>query len=305
MFQSVPERDHRLQSLESGAADVVELDADEVRWHVTGESFQRVSKLIEPSLYYDYVCWNTRRPPFDNPQVRRALALAVDVENMRETEFDGIFQPLTGIFGLYSWAQGTALPSIGYNPDEAKRLLDSAGWRATAPGGLRSKDGELFTIELTTPSIGNPSQARVAQRIAQYLAHVGVSVEIRAVDGTQLRAIRNGGAFDAFIGAVGTSANPVRDERRWRTGGGANDGQYSNPDVDELFDKAREAPPGQERRARLLDVQRTIHDDQPYLFLWYKPTRLAISTRLRGLTVSPLGIDRHYPGQRAWWVPLR
>ena len=78
---------------------------------------------------------------------------------------------------------------------------------------------------------------------------------------------------------------------------------YDNPRVDELFDRSRREFDRKKRKLQLQEAQALIYEDQPVLFLWNYTTTWAFSRRVRGVVLSPAGVQNFSPGPRSWWVP--
>jgi ABC-type oligopeptide transport system substrate-binding subunit len=81
-----------------------------------------------PWLSTDFVGFDLSRPPFDDQQVRRAFALAIDRETLADVYLRGYAFPATG--GLVPPGMAGHSPEIGlpYDPQAARRLLDEAGY---------------------------------------------------------------------------------------------------------------------------------------------------------------------------------
>jgi ABC-type oligopeptide transport system substrate-binding subunit len=124
--------DARLAAYEAGDLDIIWLGGD---WPI-GKRVQVQQRHIRDyvartALATAYACFNTTRPPFHDPRVRRALVLAADREKVINV-LGGAYQvPATGGFvppGIPGHAAGIGLP---YDPDSARTLLAEAGY----PGG--------------------------------------------------------------------------------------------------------------------------------------------------------------------------
>src|SRR5207237_3103400 len=118
--------------------------------------------LDYPQIYPYGIVFNTRRPPFDDVRVRRAVALALD----RREIVDGY------LYGFGSVADGPVPPDVpGYlpgrpsptDPDSARRLLA----------------GRAVAFELLSVGSG---EAPLEQMIQARLARVGVQVRIRLLE---------------------------------------------------------------------------------------------------------------------------
>ncbi len=83
-----------------------------------------------PSFSSYYVGFDVTRPPFDDPKVRRAFALAIDKEGLANVFMRGTVSPATGGFvppGLPGHSPGIGVP---YDPELARQLLADAGYKA-------------------------------------------------------------------------------------------------------------------------------------------------------------------------------
>jgi ABC-type oligopeptide transport system substrate-binding subunit/DNA-binding SARP family transcriptional activator len=83
-----------------------------------------------PGLSTQYIGFNVAQPPFEDPRVRRAFALAIDKERLASVALSGGFFPATGGFvppGMPGHSPGIGLP---YDPERARRLMAEAGYPA-------------------------------------------------------------------------------------------------------------------------------------------------------------------------------
>ncbi len=127
--------------------------------------------------------------PLDDVRVREALNLAVDRDALVDVLLGGIPEPATQPGVSYAYGFNSELPPITYDPERAKSLLAEAGY----------PDGFSFVVEGAVGS--GPNDAAVYQLVAQFLAAVGVTMEIRTFPITQLiRGVMEGDwDGDAFV----------------------------------------------------------------------------------------------------------
>jgi oligopeptide transport system substrate-binding protein len=122
---NVPRRSsENLEMYESDSVDIVSLDES-----IYPARHPHVEEYIsEPWPATFYVRFNTSRPPFDDPRVRRAFVMAVDREKLADEVLEGYLYPATGGFvppGMPGHSPGIGLP---YDPDHARQLLEQAGY---------------------------------------------------------------------------------------------------------------------------------------------------------------------------------
>lgn len=115
----------KLEMYEAGDLDFLDLPSlqvDRARQKHAGEF------MSFPTLYTEYLGFDTSQPPFDDPRVRRAFALATDHESLADIAFRGYVSPATGGFvppGIPGHSAGIGIP---YDPEEARNLLTEAGY---------------------------------------------------------------------------------------------------------------------------------------------------------------------------------
>jgi|GEM_PF-4449487 len=306
-FHVIPESAERIAALGVGRIDVADLKGREFRWTVNGESFrEHVAKVVHPTSAYVYICWNARRSesPFVERNVRRALTHAMDVKRSLNQRFGDLYEPSLGIYARGSWTFNPDVAPLDYDPEKARRLLESAGWIFEWGGaGIRSRKGEKLEFALLVPEVSTDFQS-IAYDLQDDLREVGVRMEIEIVPWEGYMDLVEAGDFDACTLSVRTSPHPGQGAERWKTGGPHNYAGYSNPLVDELYDNARRTADRTLQRQYYRRIHELIYQDQPYTFLWQNPTLLAVNSRLRGVRFSPQGITGFHPGMRGWWIPV-
>jgi len=147
---------------------------------------------------------NTTKAPFNDPQVRKALSMAVDRDQVTKIGMSGYAQPAdcTGLSGHYeSWKNPAVKDNCSWtklNVDEANKLLDEAGYAKGADGKRTLKDGKPFEFKI---SVGASSSdwLSVANVISQNLQAVGVTARVDSPDWASVVAGYEQGTFDSGI----------------------------------------------------------------------------------------------------------
>lgn len=207
-----------------------------------------------PSSDYWYLALNQSREPYDNVEVRRAVAFALDRAAITKA----------AKFGLATVNQ-TAIPedSAFYydyapyqrDPARAKQLLAAAGVTD-------------LTMDLMVTN-EYPETVTAAQVIAAQLKDVGVTVTIRTLDFAQWLDEQGKGNFDSFM--LGWLGNIDPDEfyyAQHHSQGTFNFHGYRNPAVDSLLDQARTETDQAARKRQYEQVAKRIVDDASYLYLY-------------------------------------
>ena len=146
-----------------------------------------------------YFEMNTDSPVFSDINVRKALALAIDRDGMAEV-VDGLIAPAYSM--IYDTVQNFNQDAKDYfqknlanDPEQAKALLDKAGWKDTDGDGIREKNGKKleFTWYAWTDSTTIP------EAMAEQLKAVGFKMNIEAIDWNYVYENINSDDYDAGI----------------------------------------------------------------------------------------------------------
>ena len=260
VLRVIPDDTMRGLELRTGAIDLVinDLAPDIVR---TLQREDRMQVVTAPGLDYAYVGMNLRDPLLQDVRVRRALGLAVNSAAIIEHLRRGLAVPATGIIPAMSWAHADDLQPTPYDPAEAGRLLDEAGY--PDPDGAGPAPRLRLTLKTSTAEFVR-LQAAVIQ---QDLARIGVAVDVRTHEFATLYADVLKGRFQLFtLQWVGVS-DPDMLRRVFHSSqmppAGFNRGFFSDPEVDALIERATTTADPTLRRAHYIDVQHRLFAAAP------------------------------------------
>src|SRR3954470_5768233 len=255
------------------------LQSDEVQW-TDNLPPQQVKSLkgnsdltveTAPSTDYWYIALNEARKPFDNVEVRRAIATAIDRDAItKAAKFGNATVNQTAI------PKGSAFyydyAPYSHDTAKAKQMLDAAGVKN-------------LTMDLMVTS-EYPETVSAAQVIAAELKDVGITVKIRTLDFAQWLDEEGKGSFDSFM--LGWLGNIDPDEfyyAQHHTGGTFNFQKYSNPQVDKLLDQARTETNQEARKQQYDQAAKMIVDDASYIYLYNPDVVQGWSKKLSGYEV--------------------
>lgn len=127
------------------------------------------------------LAFNTKRPPFDEVNVRRALGSALNRAQLASTQ--GVQQAgiETSLLEPFWAAPDVVQPE--FNPQQARSALASAGWRDTDGDGVLDKDGKPFEVSLWLQAEDLRSET-TGQLLRAQLADLGVSAILKMTDRT-------------------------------------------------------------------------------------------------------------------------
>lgn len=298
VFRVIPDPANRLTQLLSGGVHFTDGVSTEAAERIRREPGVELIDYWGPSFIF--LGWNLTREPFDDPEVRRALTLAID----RQTLVDNVW----GEFGRVSnspviqnvWIYNRDLEPWPYDPQRARRMLADLGWTDSDGDGKLDKDGKKLAFELATNS-DNRQRMDAAVLIQSQLAQVGVEATPRGMEFQSLITRIEQGDFEATIQGW-TMPTGLDFKFAFHTdeiGDGNNFVGYSNPEVDRLLEEFRLQPEVADGEPLLLRLQELLHQDLPYTFLWESKRAVGVSGRLREVRPGAVYFHENLP---EWWL---
>jgi len=252
------------------------------------------------SRAYGYIGWNCQHEIFKDPAVRRAMTMAIDRWNIVESLFYGYANVTASPIISSMWACDHSIEPHPYDPDAARALLETRGWKKGGDG-VRERDGLRFEFSLST-NAGNDVREKVAQMVQSDLGKIGVKVNLSFQDyntwGENLRKNKE----DAWVAGwyVATKVDPKPTFHSSSFPDGFNFCAYSNPRVDELIEKGRVESDRAKATAIWSEWQAIFHEEQPYTIV-YEPLSLnALHKRYHDVEMNALD---PYFNLKEWFIP--
>ena len=240
--------------------------------------------LHGPGTVLNYLAFNLRDPILKDVRVRRAIAFAINRQPMIEYLWRGFAQPAASVLPRQSWAYNAEVPGYDYDPQRARQILDTAGYRAV--GGVR--------FHLTMKTSTEETTRLIAAVLQQQLREVGIALDIRTFEFATFFSDVTSGAYQLYsLRWIGGNEDPDIFEYAFHSAKfpphGANRSYYSNSRIDALIDQARSELDQNARKQLYAEIQQILADELPYVNLWYLDNMLVHSKRVQGLTLNPSG----------------
>lgn len=283
VFDITPRSSLRLAKLITGECDATAFPAQtELEVIRTRDDLVLAEK---PGLNIGFWAFNTQRPPFDNPDVRHALAAAIDKNTLLEAVyFDSATRAKT-LLPAASWAFQNDADDTAYNPMLARKLLSDAG----------VKPGFSMTIwAMPVERAYNPNAHKMAELIQRYLRDVGVDATIVSYDWTTFRRHLQEGLHDSVL--IGWSADNGDPDNFYRPllscgaiPSGTNRAMWCNEDYDKLLNEALQTDNIDERSAIYQQVNRLLYERLPLVPIAHAYRYQAYRKDLENMTINPFG----------------
>src|SRR5262245_11205211 len=248
-------------------------------------------------LGYTYIGYNMRRPIFQDVRVRRALGMAINVDEIIRYALYGEGERITGPYPRQlDWYDPSVKP-LPYDPDGAARLLAEAGWKKNAAGVLE-KDGQPLAFTILTNS-GNEERQAIMVIAQNAWRRLGVKVEALSLEWAVFINQRvDKGDFDAVVLGWSMGLDPdiyqifhssQTDHFQLNFVG------YKNPRADELMVRIRREYNEARQIAMARDLHRLIAEDQPYTFLYVRRVLALMDAKIVRMVVGPDGQPQYLP----------
>jgi peptide/nickel transport system substrate-binding protein len=254
-FRPLPDTESRYASIENG-------DVDQI---FGGYHTELIRALDNPNLrvYYgpgngaEYIYFNFDKAPFDDRRMREALVRGIDLNALAATQFRSRMTRADGYFGAdspYQTAEAEAAWPT-YDPERAKQLVQEY----VAQGGSA-------TVQYKTTNA--PNRVAFAEFLQAQMAAIGITLQPQFFDLAQYssRVVQSQDfQIAGWVGGPVDAPYPAA-TNLLHTGGNANYGGYSNPQMDALLDQATASSDPAERTRLYQQVQLLANEDLAVAF---------------------------------------
>ena len=234
----------------------------------------------DPYVAIRYVRTNITRPPFDNPKVRLAFALAIDQQAICEKIQQGGETPASGFvppFGNYP-----PLGAIQFDPEKARKLLTESGYKTSSD----FPDIELLAVDSET----GRREAEALQ--AMWKEHLGISIRIVQREWTTYLQKQNELDYDiAPSGWIGDYLDPTTFLEMWLKDGGNNNTGWHSEEFERLLVSAENTADINKRLNTLRKAESILMDEVPVLPIYWYTNNYLLRPEVKNW--DPLLLDNH------------
>lgn len=229
----------------------------------------------EASVYYLTV--NLEDETMANKDLRHAIGLAINRQNIVDTLFEGVREPADNVFPPIIDKKGGSWEYAKYDPEAAKKIIDEKGLAGT-------------TIKLSYNSGGGHED--IMSCIQADLTAVGLNVEQDTKEWAAYLQGLNDGDFQ--MGRMGWIADyPTLDNfifPNFYSTADNNYSRYNNPEVDAAIDDARKIADEDERKDAYRKINQMVADDMPIIPIMFYAHQHVASDRVNELYYNAQGI---------------
>jgi ABC-type transport system substrate-binding protein len=251
---------------------------------LTASHLPGIAPSLQPGNSTGFLVFNCERRVLANVDVRRALALAIDVHEVAARSFDKNPAAFIAV-NLLPPMMGRASGVPPMDVEEAKRLLDASG----------AKPGRLTLLVPWAPRPYMPKPLPAAQAVQKQLARVGIAVELRETKTSEefFGDLVRGNYDLALAGWIADTPDPADffEALLWSKMCGlenhhSNHSRWRHAGMDAALARFREEPTEEHKR----EIHRIIRDEAPLVPLVYGQSVVVHSRRMRNVSVSATGV---------------
>lgn len=239
--------------------------------------------------------------------VRKALSLSTDrkaiVSEILSGEGKEIYSPIPpGSFGFTD-----DVKKFEFNPEEAAKTLEEAGWKK-GDDGFRKKDNQPLQFKFVTTDW--PDLIETAELLKRQWEAVGIKVDFEALalQDVQQNYIRPR-EYDALLFGqmLGIDPDPLPFWSSSQTRDpGLNLALYSNQEVDKILEKIRQESDEEKKSELYKKFQQTVSEDVPAVFL-YSPNYIYVTNKkVQGISINSMASsEKRFANVTEWFMKTK
>ncbi len=242
---------------------------------------------------------NRDKPPFDNPDLRRAMALSfdrkafIDILTEGEGDIGGVMQPPPA--GLWGMPPDMLQRLPGYDPDVQKNRTDARQIMQRLGYGSSNRLG----IKVTARDL--PYLRDTAVILIDQLKQVYIDGELETIDTTNWfpKVMRK----DYIVGITGGQGGPDPDQnlqQLYGCGGELNYSGYCSPEVDQLIDRQSSEADPEKRKQLVWEAERKLAEDGARPIIFYDRRATCWQPRVKELTLMVNSLFNGWRMEDVW-----
>ncbi|KNB69995.1 ABC transporter substrate-binding protein [Brevibacillus reuszeri] len=271
-----------IAALESGSIDIASISAKEAKEYRSNGKFE---VLEATKLGVNFIQMNLENEILQDLRVRQALNMALNKKAIIQADQQGEGESAFGPLPRKMFGYDPAVETYGYpfNVEEAKKLLEDAGWK-TGAGGIREKDGKPLSLQLLTAmnSQGIPL-------IQSMLKDIGVEIKVQNAELGSVLDLSAKGQFDLnVLGYTDLDPDILYLFMHSSQIGGLNHSHIQNPQLDALLEKSRTVVDPVQRQQIFMEIQKIAVEQAYWIPYSEEKTFLAVNKRVHGVKLDAM-----------------
>lgn len=254
---------------ENGELDIVDVGPADIERVRDPTNPLHAELSVVPQLDIQYLGFDVTQPPFDDARVRQAFVLAIDRQKITDVVWKGMRVPAQGIVppGMPGYERDE--PLLSYDPQRAQRLIAESKYAGV---------DHLPPITLSIGGRGGQLPPTIEAIVAMYRENLGIEINVEQSD-----AVLAGRPQFFSLGWIADYPDPEDFlDILFHSESGLNHTRYSNPQVDQLLEKARVETDTQRRMQLYKQAEEIIVADAPWVPLWHSVDYVLTKSYVKG-----------------------
>ncbi len=237
---------------------------------------------IVPELSFSYLGFDHTRPPFDDANLRRAFSMALDKDKLVKLVFKNMMERADGILPPGIPGFNKDLEGLEFDVEKARELIASSNYGSV---------DNLPPITLTTMGWGGLISNSLEAIVYEWRQNLGVEVRVRQLEPEQfLFHLKKEKDEMYYMGWVADYPHPQNFlEILFRTGEDNNAGEYSNPSVDDILNRAGVELDYDASLALYQEAEQMMVEDAACIPLWSPNNYYLVKPYVSGYELTPMG----------------
>jgi len=284
VFKIIPDASTRIMALSSGDVDMsIKIPEADV---ANLEKDPQITVNRKQTTFTDFLQFNCAKAPFNDVNVRKAVAYAIDTEGIVKNILNNIGvaaqgRPYSPIM-MYSSKDLTL-----YNQDleKAKASLAESGWKDLNGDGICEKNGEQLKVDLIVGQSWNFREKKIAEACQAQLGQAGFSVEIKQLETAAVAALEKEKKFNMLIRTGYFVWGPyphhvkIHSSKNYAS-------HYNNPVYDQLVLKGESTTNEEQKQQIYTDIQKMILSELPAFYLVHEEKIVATRNNVQGYKIT-------------------
>ncbi len=249
----------------------------------------KVKLLSQNGLNIGYLSLNVARKPFDKPEVRQAINMAINKKSLVAAVYQGAGAVAVNPIPPTMWSYNKSVKDYEYDPEKAKALLAKAG----LPNGFETK---LWALPVQRPY--NPNGAQSAELVQADLAKIGIKTTIVKYEWAEyLKRAKAGESDIGMFGWTGDNGDPdnfLATLLSCAAVGGSNYSQWCDKEYDDLVRRAKQTNDTAERTKLYERAQEVFKREAPWVPIAHSVVYQPMLQQVQGFKMSPFGTTQFY-----------
>jgi oligopeptide transport system substrate-binding protein len=236
-----------------------------------------------PQLAIDYIGFNTKTPPFDDPKVREAFALAIDREQIAKVLFKDMVPVANSFLPAGTPGYDQSMKGPAFNPERARQLLQESKYQGRLPPITFTEAGAGATTGLDTQAI-----------IEMWKQNLGVDVTIAQTEIATFFDDLDRGRLQIFTsGWILDYPDPENVlDLLFHSRSRQNNTRYENPEFDSIVEQARTEADVEKRFALYHQAEEILMRDLPWVPLTFGVQHFVVQPYVKGYDPRAMIIPR-------------